>query len=126
MSDSRGAGLSPVRAVSPEVHLFGSFFGAVDKCRCLMMETNVFVSGGAVLSAFQKVGGAVGTVDGWAPGGLDLFVDRRHLGKDGLIQWHDFLRREGYTVVGEREGIGHDSGQVYCPVVWVCLITDWV
>lgn len=97
--DNIGNGINQVRGtwngdVSPEEFLFGKFFANVDGCRNLMKEKNVFASGSAVLHALQQ------SVT-WEPSDLDLFVSKSDLGRLGMLEWHHFLRGEGYSFVND-------------------------
>lgn len=101
----------------PDKKLFGRFVDDVTKCRELMRRNRVLASGSALLWAFE---------DGepsWVPSDLDLFVQRRLLGKDGLTCWHEFLRSEGYFFVDSRRETVYAGGEVCLTqllVLYIC------
>ncbi|KAJ5971795.1 uncharacterized protein N7479_001713 [Penicillium vulpinum] len=94
----------------PEDQLFGKFFANVDKCRLLMKEKQVLASGSAVLHALQGS-------PSWVPSDLDLFVSSSSLGELGLLEWHEYLRSEGYSLVPATVKRSYSATNVSRPVV---------
>ncbi|KAJ5346224.1 hypothetical protein N7452_004228 [Penicillium brevicompactum] len=89
-NESEMQGTMP-NGMTPENRLFGKYFENVDGCRLLMKQKQAIASGGAVLHALELN-------PTWSTADLDLFVSSRKLSKQGLLEWHEFLRSEGYSL----------------------------
>jgi hypothetical protein len=82
-----------------------------------MKTTNTVATGSAVLHSLLES-------PGWEPGDLDLFVQDRRLGEDGMVPWFDYLKGEGYGLSRQLGQGGQSFGQVCLVYVFarcVCL-----
>ncbi|KAJ5346961.1 uncharacterized protein N7506_000214 [Penicillium brevicompactum] len=90
--------------MTPENRVFGKFFTNVDGCRHLMKQEQAIASGGAVLHALELN-------PTWKTADLDIFMSSRKLSKQGLLEWHQFLRSEGY-LLSKRTETAYAGGRV--------------
>jgi hypothetical protein len=78
-------------AESPEETLFGQFFQNVSQCLHFMEMNSTIAAGGPVLAAVSR--------DlGWRSNEIWFFSEKRTLGTEGLMQWHEYFLSQGYSL----------------------------
>lgn len=87
---------------SAEDELFGKFFGETHRCRQIMKESRAICCGSAVLLALLSATGSHSRR-------LEVYASRKALGRDGLLQWHQYFVSEGYEINAQ---CGEDIGDI--------------
>lgn len=77
----------------PEEYLFGRFFQNVSECLRLMEATGTVAGGGPLLASVNR------DVE-WNINQFWFFADRRTLGTEGLMQWHEYFMMHAYALMG--------------------------